>query len=352
MTESFFPYYKNGEIKDGIFSKCPKYCKNRLKKSKESCVEFHNNFIERDVIKICPDGFASYNTNEISYTALLFHNDNSQKIIKKVDSERDIPIITQDAFDFFIKNQYNNIAIENALRDTLHDVKKLNGFILDLLSQLQETSEVYAIIEPIHKWSMLTKAKLTLYDLTMNGLLLNQGKPVPKHPFKMFDAIKKSFESISSEKNLQFYLHTKDRFDFNVLLFDSFQLVPFILLDNAMKYSPNNERILISFSYDQNEDVVIETKSIGPKPTVSDLNLLFQKGFRDKSVLNKNIQGSGLGLSIAKDICKLNDVEISIRIEELEYRQQMLYPEYTVFCVIIRISKSKIIRDTSKRKLK
>lgn len=349
MIESFFPFYNDGNINDGLFSKCPKYCKNRMKKGKKSCLEFHKNFVEIDVTKICPDGFANYNTANIRYTSLIFKSDNVHSTYRKIDSERDIPIITQDAFESYIKNQYSSLAIENALRDTLHDVKKLNGFILDLLSQIQAETEIYSIVEPIHKWSLLTKSKLTFYDLTMNGLLLNQGRPIPKHPFKLFDALKKSFESISSEKNLQYLILSRDRFDFNIMVYESFQLIPFILLDNATKYSPNNEKVTISFAFDEYQNINIEIKSIGPKPFVEDLNVLFQKGYRDKSVTKENIQGSGLGLSIAKDICDSNKIGIRIEINDLDYLQQMLYPGYAYFSVVVTIANNKRIIEKKKK---
>ena len=84
-----------------------------------------------------------------------------------------------------------------------------------------------------------------------------------------------------------------------------------ILLDNAIKYSPNKSKILITMKQDKKcATIAIEDQGVGIK--ASDLPHIFDRFFRaDLSRSKEKIEGYGLGLSIAKRIVEFHDGTIS-----------------------------------------
>jgi signal transduction histidine kinase len=74
-----------------------------------------------------------------------------------------------------------------------------------------------------------------------------------------------------------------------------------ILLDNAMKYTPPGEYIMIS-GFIQDEYYVIKVEDTGVGIKKDDLNKIFDRLYRAEQSRSKQVSGHGLGLSIAKII--------------------------------------------------
>lgn len=74
-----------------------------------------------------------------------------------------------------------------------------------------------------------------------------------------------------------------------------------ILIDNAMKYTPQGEYIMVS-SFIQDEYYVIKVEDTGIGIQKNDLDKIFERLYRAEQSRSKQIGGHGLGLSIAKII--------------------------------------------------
>lgn len=85
-----------------------------------------------------------------------------------------------------------------------------------------------------------------------------------------------------------------------------------IILDNSIKYSPNNSYIDIrekKFNL-ETKGIQIEIKDYGIGISDEDIPFLFNRFFRAKNA--SNIKGTGLGLSIAKELIELHNGEIKV----------------------------------------
>lgn len=80
-----------------------------------------------------------------------------------------------------------------------------------------------------------------------------------------------------------------------------------ILLDNAVKYSINN--IYIKLQKQKNK-IIFEIKNDSLYIDNNDLNNVFDRFYRSAEVRASNIEGSGIGLSIAKEIILLHKGDI------------------------------------------
>jgi signal transduction histidine kinase len=72
-----------------------------------------------------------------------------------------------------------------------------------------------------------------------------------------------------------------------------------ILVDNAMKYSPKNEKILLKLLRDNHQiHIIVQDNGIGIRP--QDVPHIFDRFYRSDESRDKKTGGSGLGLAIAK----------------------------------------------------
>ncbi len=122
-------------------------------------------------------------------------------------------------------------------------------------------------------------------------------------------------ESFAQAKNIQIIVST---FDDKYILVDKRRFVQIlrILLENAIKYSDNGESISIEIKKlfksqlkQKNSDFVsIDIKDNGIGISKKDQSMIFKRFYRANNV--KNINGSGLGLSIAKSLAILHNGDI------------------------------------------
>ena len=73
------------------------------------------------------------------------------------------------------------------------------------------------------------------------------------------------------------------------------------LISNAIKYSPENETVLVRVTQEKN-NVVISVSDNGPGIEKEFQPLVFDKFAQSKSQLTQKVGGTGLGLSIVKHI--------------------------------------------------
>jgi heavy metal sensor kinase len=87
------------------------------------------------------------------------------------------------------------------------------------------------------------------------------------------------------------------------------------LLDNAIKYSPNDSVVTATLSLDDSQSVAqISIEDNGPGISAVELEKIFKRFYRGDG-LRGNSEGSGLGLAIARRIIELHDSKISVESE-------------------------------------
>lgn len=86
----------------------------------------------------------------------------------------------------------------------------------------------------------------------------------------------------------------------------------FILLDNARKYSENEIEIIIGKA---NEQTFIEVIDTGVGISKADQARVFDRFYQVDPARKRGKNGSGLGLSLAKEISEAIDVELTLQSE-------------------------------------
>ena len=86
------------------------------------------------------------------------------------------------------------------------------------------------------------------------------------------------------------------------------------VLNNAVKYTPDNSNITFSLS-DQDDFIVFDTIDKGCGISQEDLPRIFEKSFRSSDPMVREMPGSGLGLALTSEIVQLHGGEIDVESE-------------------------------------
>jgi len=81
------------------------------------------------------------------------------------------------------------------------------------------------------------------------------------------------------------------------------------VINNAIKYSKNAGSVKVEINR-QDPDVVVKVKDDGLGIPVSDQENIFKKFFRAHNAINRDVEGSGLGLYFVKQIIEASGGKI------------------------------------------
>lgn len=80
-----------------------------------------------------------------------------------------------------------------------------------------------------------------------------------------------------------------------------FEIVPFVIVENAVKYAPSGSELLVRFE-ENDEQIIVRFESFGPKIKDNEKEKLFDQHFRGEAAQRSEKSGSGIGLFAARTI--------------------------------------------------
>ena len=87
----------------------------------------------------------------------------------------------------------------------------------------------------------------------------------------------------------------------------------FIIIENAIKYSPDGERVSIIFN-ESERDIEVRFQNWGPRVYPKEMTKLTERGYRAETVIKiGDVEGSGIGLYLLQKICDANNIKLSIK---------------------------------------
>lgn len=197
---------------------------------------------------------------------------NQVKFVQDASHELRTPIaIISSKLEGVLKKPENTINDElETIADAMKETRRLKKMINDLLHLTKEDNIV----------------NLNLREVNIKEIIEN----IYDNYIEIAQMQEKSF-------TYKFYMNDE------ILITDESKLKQLILIfiDNAFKYTNKNDEILISVRENDN-NIVISVQDSGIGINSDEINLIFDRFFRSENVRNKDIDGSGIGLSIAKMI--------------------------------------------------
>lgn len=151
-------------------------------------------------------------------------------------------------------------------------------------------------------------------DLLLFSKMQNPDFVIEKEPVNLvqiFDDLKRSTYAIGREKNIA----VKIEKDTDTIMmegdYDRLRQMFLVILDNAVKFSPENSTIYIKICSGNPLQVSIRDEGIGIAE--EEIKNIFDKFYKSK--LRQNAKGSGLGLAIAKQIATKHGGTIDVHSE-------------------------------------
>lgn len=204
-------------------------------------------------------------------------------------------------------NEQKSLQIQ--LNSFVHDLRKLSTAIyhqsFEAKTIIQGKSvKLRHLIDSIMASQTMLKIRTDVMDVS-GGIIPTLKTRVTI--YKKTDKVVKCFRPMASDKNIEIILTGKSHSTGKGP--KAFEIVPYILIENAVKYSNKGEDIFVNFM-ENAANIVFEIISNGPSLIDGEQDRIFEKGFRGKNAIESRVSGSGLGLHLAKDIVQLFDGNI------------------------------------------
>lgn len=272
-------------------------------------------------------GFNSYKHNGFNFRELKFNvYGNTIQIIRSIDSEINllkqlltvffVGIILAIITTYFIALYLTKkalIPIENAwenqvkfIQDASHELRTpisiISSKLESTLKRPQNTinDEVEIIADAMKETRRLKKMVSDLLHLTKEDNIINLNI-TNVNINQLIQSIYDDYIEIADMQNKKFTYKFYAKED--TILTDKNKLKQLLLIfiDNAFKYTKETDEVLIIVN-EKDNNIVISVQDSGIGIDSEEINLIFDRFFRSKNVRNKDIEGSGIGLSIAKMI--------------------------------------------------
>ena len=303
-NSSIFYYPRSNIYFSGIFDKNNQIIFSLLKKNN---LDFFDEFlINKD--EICYKNYLNENIFEAKFLVVCKEIDNSQVIYNAI-----ILILSISCFiflsSFFIIKQsiepYKrlNQYLDDFLKDAMHELKtpigvarinvdmlqmrlKNDKYILRIKSALKNMTVIYEDLEYYMQQNMVKDEKT---DINFSLFL--------ERRIEFFNDLVIS-KNIKFTKNIQNDIH---------IIFNELELYRIIdnNISNAIKYSKDGSIVEISLQKDNDQiRLIFKDEGIG----IKDKSKIFERYYRGDKITG----GFGIGLSIVKNICVKNKIEIKV----------------------------------------
>lgn len=327
---------------DGTVCKTHQFCKNSFN---DKCLNHYKNVQFKEGFHVCPYGFATYvskyNNNHTTFSSLRVKGVSKSKWLKKrIQKNENNSVFEKTQLVDLVKATENQIAVhtysthvvrevdlkesqvnskKELLDDTLHELRRINkqlkrqAFFLEKeLSNVDgfDLQSVQDKAKNVVSAAQLVSVRLNAYDFTLNPALTEMGPKTDMNLYKKFQKAKYCLSVFAQEQ--QNHIEFKGTSYSSLKAFEILEILPYVLFENALRYSPKGEKIECTFRTKDDELESIFIENLGPIIEHGELPHLTEKGFRAKSAISEGIKGTGKGLYIVKLICDFHGYGLNI----------------------------------------
>ena len=209
-------------------------------------------------------------------------------------------------------DEYRKNFIANISHDFRSPLTSIRGYLLAMLDGTipPEKYERYLniVLNESNRLTKLTEGLLELNDFDTKGPILK------KQDFDIVEVIRvtrNTFEGQCKKKNID--LRIKCPAEHTLVYADRMKIgqVVYNLIDNAIKFSPENGKITVTVT-NKNDKVFVSVKDEGPGINKEHQNKVWGRFYKTDESRGKDKQGTGLGLAITKEIIKAHGENIDL----------------------------------------
>lgn len=262
----------------------------------------------------------------------MTHYDKQNRHFEKLKNERD------EALAALKRTENERSRLYSILDSIMHETRRLNSEIASACENVsksiadQNYNQASHDAEDAFYSSGLISSRLTFADFEINPDSISRQPKYSAGIYKKFDKARRILFRAAERKSVNVVIQGPSRNKIEVL--PAFELVPFVLIDNAIKYSPNNQDVQVQITDNPSPGtrVQVVTTSVGPMVPTHELATLIKRGQRGSYAMESNIPGEGIGLYLADTLIRLANgrMELSSSQTSLYSFNNIVYSPFTV----------------------
>lgn len=222
----------------------------------------------------------------------------SAQPFSKPDFEKYIESLVED-------EQKNRDRIRDEISLLIHDLRRFSNSIYQNAVATKkaifdgDSGEAATKIDNTLAAQAMLSMRTDILDLAESKDVLLEEDRVPI--YRKFDKVVKSFQPGCKSRNIDLAI-TGSSHSLTIGP-DCAEIIAYIVVDNALKYSPSNHQISVSLH--ESDDTILATiTSLGPIIDRDELEEIFEKGFRSVAAKRLESNGTGFGLFLAKSLTR------------------------------------------------
>lgn len=353
---SLLPYWDSSDtIIDGTYFHLLPFCRKNC--SSEKCKMHYEKLKNAGGGSYsCPYGLSSYvyssPEGRLIFTGLRIKGSYNKRKAKATETQEYVynPVIDETSC-IVIAQEVSTLLWEKheleaqfeTIRDLLHETRSLNSQIKNSIDLLWETNvndfeidydTLIETLKKVHVSSFMISNRFSYFDSVLNPTL-SVGSLYPAVIFKKFDKMRRLLKGYL-RKNVWISVDSPLQSDYRYNIYPTFETLLFIILENAIKYSPNGKPVEVLFNENAHLlDVTI--RSTGPYCDENELMHLCDRGFRSENAKMANNIGQGFGLNFAKKICMAHNIGLTFD-SAYSYKDHGI--KYGIFSVCLHFDNS------------
>lgn len=205
------------------------------------------------------------------------------------------------------------------LTEVVHDLKtpitSIMGFaeLLQKGSQDEQTrQEFYSII--FSESQRLLSMVNDILTVSENNLVASNQKCNINIQINKYAKV---LTPLANSKNVEIIVHSDNNDIYVSIPENKLSRILTNIMENAIKYNRERGKVYVDL-FERNDKVFVKIRDTGIGIAENELDKIFHKNYRSEITRKMNIEGSGLGLSIAKDITESygGTIEVTSKVGE------------------------------------
>ncbi len=301
------PHIEKKEFIDGEWIKLPQIC--------QKCKKCINDLEKETSLFRCSRGITVYKeeNGQRIYPGLFIQGFFDKNVAKKVPEKIVLSYIQLKQLLDYEKKTHSTKFYE----DLFHETRQLNSQISSLSERIskldgENDSQAASLGLSIFQISSLISKRFLELDLCTNNQILNFKKKNKVGIYKKFDKMRIIHANCVKKPTINFCGNLNDE----IYAVDMFDLLPFLLFDNAKKYTHKDGYIDVHFSKNKVGQPLVTIENLCEYISDEELVWLTNRDFRGSN--SKSQAGSGLGMWLVKQLCDFHNIEINNTIRPAE----------------------------------
>ena len=335
-----FPYklISSQELKDGYLVDIPSFCKRN--KDNPKCRQFYSSLNPKDGLQICPYGFVAechrIGDQQVIFSCLNVKRKSDRKLMRKLQDDETIQLSIdkysqiRNIFEQSLLTSPNESvdfkeahvqavlnAEKEALDNAMHEFRNLNT---QLVSQAEKLSDALNnkfkdetllgnLSKNIYALSNLMKVRIESYNLEVGANSLENQAKIPIAIYRKIEKVYKCLIGQCFERNIHISLigNSYNKYEAGPML----EIALFIIMENAIKYSPEGKDITITFKEDDNS-LCVEFNNWALKAKNGEEKRFKERGYRGSRIIEQGkVKGRGIGFYLLHQICEQYKIAVS-----------------------------------------